>query len=751
LIPLAQQSSKPKSSPQSRGTSPLIRSSFPSLHANRVQGISVDAEKTHRIDQIFTVKDGVLHFGVPVSSDPLSQDIATGMGKSLEPGVVVPGLVCKVPFDECGFGVPEFSNVMLENVDRMTPEDFGVMLQQERHPELLKLEQALHRFHEQRTSEVLPWVYSDPYEAVMGEPRQPKIRESAVSRGNGYVADLSVLMHHLAGSYLQAHGVEALFIGRTVRVLSGEQRFKIHNYAEFLNYVKHLEVPSDLNLSISPLFWTTKPIVHMGEGGGGVGGIVAPCTCPLRSLTARINVRILSMVAAGITPQDPTEELKAIAALRNAEMRLRQGAEGTARAVRLQLIDEAGEVQSLRQVPNRPAPVDTIAQEKELLRYHEQCNAIVKMLLSSRPHPAHIAFAIEAFDRSRKDWSKVRHAVLLWLKAMPDMVGSVAELLRISSEEPSLQLPTMLTMMQATRTYFEGLPYKARGFHCNDLPDVYARSEKQFARSVDALLSRLGIAKPRYQLNRARTFLDERGRVHRLPNMARATLTHSGNTYFSEWCQARQLKTAQHKAAASLLRNLLREGVVPWELVKNPDVISPHAAIVPVHHIIQRRESNSKNWQQIRSLHPLMVTFDLIMYKQGWQYEIVLSEDLVQSETRHLMLKIFRENKEDVVIETVRGNALSKRRDAMRRALRYYMSELSLEPSDLTVHQLTVIGRIEQQQSAAQHIVLFVDGIAAPIQVVGGNSGVGNHEMVEAHINFSKRKKRYYARILRSL
>lgn len=697
------------------------------------------------------VKDGVLHFGVPVSSEPLSQDISTGIGKSLEPGIVVPGLVCKVPFDEHGFGEPEFSNVMLENVERMTPEDFGAMLQQERHPELLKLEQALHRFHEQRTAEVLPWVYSDPYEAIMGEPRQPKMRESAVSRGNGYVADLSVLMHHLAGSYLQSKGVDALFIGRTVRILTGEQRIKVHNYHEFLGYIKNLDAPAELTLSISPLFWTTRPIVHMGEGGGGVGGIVAPCTCPLRSLTARINVRILSMVAAGITPQDPTEELKAIAALRNSEMRLRQGAEGTARAVRLQLMDQEGQVSSIRQVPNRPAPVDTIAQEKELLRYHEQCHAVAKILLSSRPHAAHIAFAIEAFDRSRKDWSKVRHAVLLWLKAMPTMVGPVAELLRLPSDEPSLMMPSILTMLQATRTYFDGLPYKARGFHYNDLPDVYARSEKQFARYADALLSRLGIAKPRYQLNRARTFSDERGRLHRLPNLARATLTHAGNTYCSDWCHARQLKTAQHKAAASLLRTLLREGVVPWELVKNPEVIAPHAEIIPVHHIIQRRESNSKNWQLIRSLHPLMVTFDLIMYQKGWQYEVVLSEDLVQSETRHLMLKIFRENREEVVIETVRGNTLSKRRDAMRRALRYYMVDMSLTPEDLVVKQMQVVGTVERQQGIAQHMVLFVDGIAAPLQVVGANHPYANHEMVEAQISFSKRKKRYYARILRSL
>jgi hypothetical protein len=139
------------------------------------------------------------------------------------------------------------------------------------------------------------------------------------------------------------------------------------------------------------------------------------------------------------------------------------------------------------------------------------------------------------------------------------------------------------------------------------------------------------------------------------------------------------------------------------------------------------------------------------MYQKGWQYEVVLSEDLVQSETRHLMLKIFRENREEVVIETVRGNTLSKRRDAMRRALRYYMVDMSLTPDDLVVKQMQVVGTVERQQGIAQHRVLFVDGIAAPLQVVGSNHSYANHEMVEAQISFSKRKKRYYARILRSL
>ncbi len=749
-----QQSSKRHTNSHPRGVLPLTEVSFPTQRINLVRGFSVDENKTHRIDQIFTVKDGHLFFGVPVSSEPLNTEISTSIGKSLEPGMIIPGLVCRVPFDEHGFGKPEFYNTMLENVQRMTPAELGDDLFNQKHPELLILEKALKQFHADRTCEVLPWVYSDPYEAIMGEPRQSKARDSALSRGNGYISDLSVLMHHLAGDYLRSKNVEALFLARTVKILSPAERIKVEKYSDFLQYLTTLEAPSEVLLSISPMFWTTKPIINMGEGGGEKGGYVVPCTCPLRSLTARVNVRIISLVAAGIIPEDPSGDIKAIAALRNSEMRKRHGSEVSSRIVRMELTEGENGVQAIRQVPNRPSYVDTLGEEKELSRYHEQCGQVAKILLKSRPHAAHIAFVIGAFDRSRKnDWEKVRHAALLWLQALPELILPVCELLRvpIQTEQEKLNaLPRLIEKLDTAQSYFDGLPFKARGFHFNDLPDVYARTEKEYLKYLRTLLLKLGLKGLKCQVHKERIYEDERSREHRTPHVARFQIKVGSNTYESEWCTARQIKTAQHKAAASLLRVLIRENVIPWKIVKDNTILNKGSRVIPNHPGIQMKESNSENWQMIRNLHPLITTFDLIMFRKGWRYEVILSGDMNQSETSHVILKIYRDSHEDVLIESVRDNVLNKKRDAMRRALRYYMSELLIKPEDLRLHKMRVIGRIEKDTQNNAPELLFVDKIANPLLIANGTKNYQNGEMVEAQISYSKRKRRYFARILDS-
>jgi hypothetical protein len=126
----------------------------------------------------------------------------------------------------------------------------------------------------------------------------------------------------------------------------------------------------------------------------------------------------------------------------------------------------------------------------------------------------------------------------------------------------------------------------------------------------------------------------------------------------------------------------------------------------------------------------------------------ILSEDLNQSETSHVILKIFRQSNEEVSIEAVRGNLLNKKRDAMRRTLRYFMSELLIKPEDLILHKMKVTGRVDNDLQNNSPGLLYVDRIANPLQISNGSRSYQNGEMVEAEISYSKRKKRYFARIL---